>query len=653
MRFATSCFNLTLYKKNLARFWPLWTAWTVLWAFMMPLNLLNEMRYSDMSTQGGVYRFYRDCLNLNSMSEVMLTFGAVYAVLIVMAVFGYLYNHRAAATMHALPVRRETLFVTNYLSGLTFFVVPNALVYAAAALVELTTLPAELSAVAMGCLWDGFWVSIGTLLFLYSFAVFCAQFTGNILALPAFYGILNFLVYVMYALCVEFAGQIFYGGWPFLTTPGWVELLTPIYALMMAAQWNYIPLSAVWNSELEVPVFDKLQLLGFDDPGLIAGYAVAGIVLAVLALLVYRRRHIETAGDVVSVKIVRPIFRVGVAVCTGLCGGIVTAAFFGWYSDAVPTVVLVFFWTLIGYLAAEMLLQKSFRVLKKAWKGSVVTAAVLCALAVGCFVDVFGVETWLPDPGKVVQATLHMDSTYPSDDASHFTKDITDGVEIEKVVDLHQAIINDFEKYGESYFGEDMMYVRINYIMDNGVEYYKRYDIVNLVQNDINVPGTTTYKLDQFVNDPEVLEWAYNMEQAQKSTVVATQLKNVAYPTGRYGEEDSMEGAQEIWEAVQADFAAGNLGRRYLFDDEVRRTQTYRTDLTLRFLLPEEQSEGYEDLYYERSVATQEYKPTMEDVAYTWNWSMTITLTPKAERTIAALEKYYDLGGAYELALHE
>ena len=32
---------------------------------------------------------------------------------------------------------------------------------------------------------------------------------------------------------------------------------------------------------------------------------------------------------------------------------------------------------------------------------------------------------------------------------------------------------------------------------------------------------------------------------------------------------------------------------------------------------------------------------------------MTVTLTPAAERTMAALERYYDLGGAYDIAHHD
>ena len=44
MRSVTSFFNPTLYRKNLTRFWPLWAIWTVMWAFVMPLNLLNQLR---------------------------------------------------------------------------------------------------------------------------------------------------------------------------------------------------------------------------------------------------------------------------------------------------------------------------------------------------------------------------------------------------------------------------------------------------------------------------------------------------------------------------------------------------------------------------------------------------------------------------------
>ena len=42
MAFGTSCFNGTLYRKSLARFWPLWGLWGLIWMFLIPLRMLNN-----------------------------------------------------------------------------------------------------------------------------------------------------------------------------------------------------------------------------------------------------------------------------------------------------------------------------------------------------------------------------------------------------------------------------------------------------------------------------------------------------------------------------------------------------------------------------------------------------------------------------------
>ena len=650
MRFATSYFNPTLYKKNLSRFWPLWVAWFVLWLFIMPLNLINMWTNYQMDGQEGIYRFLRICLNLNSnFGEFTLFLGACYAVVVTLAVFGYLYNHRSAATMHALPLRRENLFVTNYLSGLTFFLLPSVVVHALSTLVIFTALPEELSAIALPALWSGFWMRTAGELFFYSFAVFCAQFTGNAFALPAFYGILNFLVIAMYTLIMELGRNLFYGGWPIVGEPKFVELLTPYYGMYTAARWPRVSWYDLWSNELNVPQIGELEL-GFASPGIMAGYAVAGVLLTAAALLVYRRRHIETAGDVVSVKVVRPIFRVGVAVCVGLMGGTLTAAFFGHDRVELLLSVWVILWTVVGYIAAQMLLHKSFRVFKKSLKGCIVTAVVMALSLTACYLDVFGVETWVPDADEVESVQVYMNNTFPLDDGAYFNEDITDPAQVEKIVALHESILADYQRYGDDY-GDHMMSVELVYLID-GRSYRKQYSWIRLLQDEINSPASTTWILDRFLNEPEVVEMAYNLDQARTGKIVCTELQDVVYASGRFDSVEQLEGAEEIWEAVQYDFAAGNLGVRYLFDDEVRNRETYRTDLNLRFILPERQADE-EDLYYERVVVDKECASSTAASDYYWNWNMTVTLTPKAERTMAALERYYDLGGAYDIALHD
>ena len=42
MRSGISCFNGTLYRKTMARFWPLWALYGLFWMFAIPLNLMNR-----------------------------------------------------------------------------------------------------------------------------------------------------------------------------------------------------------------------------------------------------------------------------------------------------------------------------------------------------------------------------------------------------------------------------------------------------------------------------------------------------------------------------------------------------------------------------------------------------------------------------------
>ena len=96
-----------------------------------------------------------------------------------MAVFSYLYSSRSACMMHALPARREALFVSHYLAGLSFLLLPHLAVYALTVAVE-----AALGCLELVPLTTWLLTQSGVCLFFYSFAVFCAMFTGNLVALP-------------------------------------------------------------------------------------------------------------------------------------------------------------------------------------------------------------------------------------------------------------------------------------------------------------------------------------------------------------------------------------------------------------------------------------------------------------------------------------
>ena len=62
--------------------------------------------------------------------------------------------------------------------------------------------------------------------------------------------------------------------------------------LAEACNWEYVSWSQIWNTALERPEISKELNLTFENPAMVGGYVLAGVVLAGLALLVYRRRNI-------------------------------------------------------------------------------------------------------------------------------------------------------------------------------------------------------------------------------------------------------------------------------------------------------------------------------------------------------------------------
>ena len=128
MRSVTSCFNSTLYRKNLSRFWPIWALYSVIWLFALPLNLLTTIqRGQNWALEDLTHSLdYFSRVSVGYSLNLGTVLAVIFGLLAAMAVFSYLDASRSACMMHALPLRREALFFTNYLSGLSFLLLPNA-----------------------------------------------------------------------------------------------------------------------------------------------------------------------------------------------------------------------------------------------------------------------------------------------------------------------------------------------------------------------------------------------------------------------------------------------------------------------------------------------------------------------------------------------
>ena len=604
MRSGTSCFNSTLYKKAFLRFWPIWALYGAQWLLMLPLPFLTT------GLQGGHPGVTTVTNRLAEMAQNnpldMLMFGtmsaAVAGVVCAMAVFSYLYSSRSACTMHALPVRREALFTSHYLAGLSFLLLPHLAVYALTVAVEA----------ALGCLdlWpltQWLLVQSGACLFFYSFAVFCAMFTGHLVALPLFYGILNFLAWTVINLVEGVCYELLFG---FRRFPDqlWdvVYWLTPFIRMEQGVQTYY---------EGSKPYLD--------DPSAVAVYAALGAVFALAALLVYRTRHIESAGDVVAVRIVRPVFRYGFAFCAGLTGGVWSAALLSQDSPAALTFWVVL-WGVIGCFAAEMLLKKSFRVLR-AWKGSLCLGAALLALCLSVSMDWYGYVGRVPDPGQVSRVSLWGLDSAPHDSADS-SLELTDPQDIALAIQLH-TLAAGMEEQQYQGDGRDRYYEYVNmgltYYLTDGSTLVRQYYGLPVYGDELEQEGTFTNLANRLVTDRDSAAQRYDFDRYQEGRLVEAYLTNVWNTQAESYEDVYIDGsAQELWDAMKQDFEEGAIGGRYLLENcQARYDNTCVTDLNF----------SVEQLH--------ETDPSGRPASETYGTTFTITLTPNASHTLSLLRE--------------
>lgn len=553
MRSGTSFFNGTVFKKTILRFWPVWAAYSVIWFVAMPLDALMMLQleaanrqYPDMG--GFLESFARN--TVPGMTEVALFMAVVFSALAAMAVCSHLYNAKSANLFGSLPIRREGLFLTHYLAGLAFLLVPNVVIF-------LLTLAVEAAggAVFLSELLFWLWVTCGECLFFYSMAVFCGMFTGHILALPAFYCIFNALAYALYSLLRTVLESFYYGFGGFEDgVSGFTAWLTPVLKLARGLgvySYGYGD--------------DLIMAKRFEGEGIVAVYAVVAVVLAVGSFFLYRARRLESAGDVVSVKCMRPVFKYSVAVCAGLFFGMITAQIV--YMQEPGLMISMVVWAVIGYFVAQMLLDKTFKVFHK-WKGglAVVAAFVLMFLVVGF--DLTGYETRVPTADQVESVKIYGLCVNRLGDSGDFLDAATSDPElIQRTILLHQTAVDqrDMDQPGGAV---ESATLDLTYHLKNGSTLTRYYTIwVDTTQADEE--GSAAWAIQQIYNDRDLYWTSYGFEGAERRlTEEGYRLEEAQYinyinsdqgydGTYYYGAD-----AQALYEAVKEDFQAGRIGVR-------------------------------------------------------------------------------------------
>ena len=373
-------FNKAVYKRALSRFWIIGAAYAVVLCF---LTLMCGQYFNSEFKEMSEYVSYSILSNL-TRREILA--AAAAAVVMAVAVYGWMFRKTSAAYISALPVMREALLISSLLAGLTLLILPCII----AMLVSLLLYGGAGSPCTPYLLCSAAAAALMNIAF-FGLASFCTVFTGNAAVLPALY-VIALYGFVGIEVVTRYIAEFLLFG---VRGTGWeLAILSPLYYFSnnYVGSYSYaIPLTAI--------------------------YAAAGVILAGLAVIFFRHRRMEAAGEVVAVPVLRPIFRWGLAAvgALGMALLILKTVFnVGSYAagnDGTPAnvaflLLAMLFGAAVGWFSADALMRKTLRVFDRRWKGLGVFCALLCALVVVTELDVFGVERYQPDVDEIGYATV-------------------------------------------------------------------------------------------------------------------------------------------------------------------------------------------------------------------------------------------------------
>ena len=522
MKSKTSFYSSTLFWNTIKRFWPIFAAYLAIWIMALPLALNSSLKWGAIYNSQDVNLIAEE-LVLRSGATVAPIMAAVFGIFFAMAAFSYLYSSRSVSMICSLPVKREGVFLSVFTTGLAGMILSNILVFIISIIVE-----SSYKIAGMNALWQ--WLAMACLncLFFYGFAVFCASLTGHILILPCVYGILNFVVVVVEYFVRQTISGITYG--MSANSAPTLVYLSPFYNLVFT---NHLGEDYVLSTD---GIYTTLGYYYENWISLII-YGAVGIVFALFALLLIKNRRMETAGDVVAVKPLKPIFKYCMSFgCALVLGVVINSIIFSnsLYSGYGSTDVLILILCMlagafIGYFAAEMLMRKTLRVFQRPnWVGYALTCIVVIALIMSCEFDLFGFEKNVPDASEVETVSLY---------GAFEAVNLSEVENIQSSIDLHKSIINNKKEYekhtaGNSNdpdlrYGEYPITLRLSYTLKNGKTIDRVYNIYCGITDDCDV-------LSDIVNCEEAV-------QRRKSLKIEVSKDTVSYANISYYDKETRQ----------------------------------------------------------------------------------------------------------------
>lgn len=535
MKSKISFFNPTIFRKNIMLYSPIWVVYTAILIFSLPVYMWLRIEsfyknvYPVMELDEYQYSVVADTFGVPSHTVLIFAF----AIIIGMAIFNYMYNSKSANMIHALPVTRLELFGTSVISGLTFLWVPQIISFIVSVLIALCNGITIFGVMAQ-------WLIIVMIISFVAFSMvtFCAQFTGQVFALPVYYGALNILCFTIRLVFNQMIGELSYGVNYYWSFSNW-DLLSPFLYIYRTIY------SHVFYA------YDKMSGVYYFGKRILPVYVVLALALYVLSYVAYRARKIESAGDLLVFKFVKPIFRWGVGICfgfSGACFGIYVLSETGFLISFKMIFLLTIVIGLLFFSVAEMFNTKKLRIYnKKLLMEMGAFVVVLMITFKGMSMYGAHISNDIPDIDEIESASI--------EDLFIFEYDDKDG--IEKIIGWQEEILQNAADIKNECENADTDTINFKYTLKDGTIYKRSYPLAY-----INHGLDIRKKIMKVESQTEVvLENIFGYKYKECTEIIAggyfQYYTGCEDGDGGYSTEMDLQASKALYDAIVSDVESG------------------------------------------------------------------------------------------------
>jgi hypothetical protein len=434
-------------RENFRRLWPIVLVWTLFDLIAGPLIALIDSTNEAQPQYMPEYTFANG-------SAILLVVNVMFTLVIGVAVFRYAHSPSSISVVHALPIRRGALFISNWLSGIIFMAIPQFITtlfmlpfvrmsfsHIAASPKEIVEymmmedpLPAAFSYTDAGDLLRALIVSLITTFFVYALTVFAGVITGTTSLHIIVTIMLNAIAPTVYAVVTGLCSLFLYGydGGMSDSVLSW---LSPLFLF-------YLPLGA---GGITGPTGVLAPLL----------FLVIPVIFSAATYVLYRKLKSERVGRPFTFEIAEHAFVIlitlfGMTICALIFSNLNVHQ--GSAEDVMRNMRMFFYigaavGAAVTYFAATMIARKSTRIFDMRLLRNFGICAICAVLfLVATTTDITGYAKRVPAPASVDSVSVHMPRAFNIMPYRWGYEDLrvklTDESGIEYVTALHKAIAN-------------------------------------------------------------------------------------------------------------------------------------------------------------------------------------------------------------------